>query len=47
MNLLEYTDYQDFKKKTGLPDRAAIEFLLDKLSTLKKQQGRTGGVNNG
>ena len=36
MNLLEYKDYSEFKKETGMQGKYAIEYLLDKLTELKK-----------
>ncbi len=36
MDLLDYTDYEDFKQQTGMQCKEAIEFLLDELSRLKK-----------
>ncbi len=41
MNFLECKDYDDFKKQTGMQGKQAINFLLDQLTELKKQQGKT------
>ncbi len=41
MNILECKDYDDFKNRSGMQGKQAINFLLDQLTELKKQQEKT------
>jgi len=40
MNFLDYKDYNDFKKKTGMNNETAIAFLLDELGRLKRESSK-------
>ncbi|GAJ04748.1 unnamed protein product [marine sediment metagenome] len=41
--LSQYEDYKDFKKKTGLHGKVAMEYLLDELSRAIKENIERNG----